>query len=104
MKRLALRGAAVALLMVLLIGPATVAHFADRPFVLDCGGLTPEACDQLWRGIARSMRFYGNGIGPATYARFVVGSDGTCVTEMTMERGTFTFGLLATFRAGGVCN
>ena len=87
-----------------MIAPATVAHVNDRPFVLDCGALTPEQCDGLWRSVARGMRWQGNGIGPATYASFVVDSDGTCVTEITMERGTFTFGLLATYRARGSCN
>lgn len=94
----------IVVVLALMIGPATMAHFADRPFMLDCGRLTPESCEQLWRGIARSMRWNGNGVGPATYARFVVSSDGTCVSEMTMERGTFTFGLLATYRGSGVCN
>jgi hypothetical protein len=101
---LAIRAAAIVLLLVIVFAPAVLAHYADRPFVLDCGGLSSERCEQLWRGVARSMRWYSNGIGPATYAKFIVSSDGTCVTELTMERGTFTFGLLATYHASGVCN
>ena len=99
-----MRVAVLVVVLGLLIAPATVAHFNDRPFVLDCGGLTAEQCDNLWRRVARGMRLQGNGIGPATYARFVVSSVGTCVTELTMERGTFTFGLLATYRASGSCD
>ena len=103
--RRARRGVVILVALVLLIGPATYAHFADRPFVLDCGGLAPVVCEQFWRGTARLMRQQRNGICPATYARFVVSSDGRCVTDIVMERGTFTFGVLATYRVeGGVCN
>ena len=87
--------------LLLIGGPATYAHVADRPFVLDCGGLTSDQCDHFWRSAARGMRAHGNGFGPATYARFVVSADGTCITATTMERGTFTFGLLATYRVSG---
>ena len=88
--------------LVLLVGPAIVAHFADHPFVLSCEGIEPERCEDAWREAARQMRAQDSGIGPVTYARFRVWNDG-CESESTVERGTFTFGVLATHRLYGIC-
>ena len=88
--------------MVLLVAPATVAHFADHPLILDCRGIAQQRCEQMWREAARWMRAEGNGFGPVTFAQFREWNDG-CESSRIVERGTFTFGVLATYRDYGIC-
>ena len=83
----------MAVTIVVLFGPMTVAWLTGRPLVLDCGDLAPAVCDQMWRDEAsRGLRMGGSG--PVTYVKVGKGEATTC-SAVTIERGSFTFGLFS---------
>ena len=94
--RAVLIGSTIAVILALLFGPMTVAHVTGRPLVLDCGGLEPALCEDKILEYANAYESHGYGLfgwGPVTYFRFesIVDECGA----VTIERGTFTFGILA---------
>lgn len=101
--------AARALLLITLVlaggGGGVIASAIDRPLVVDCGGLEPAVCDELWRAYWPSTGFAEAGPGvehflpgfvwsPVTYFRIEPHVPGSTCGRQTYERRTFTFGAM----------
>jgi hypothetical protein len=94
--RRVLIGTTIAVVLAVLFGPLTVAQVTGRPLVLDCGDLEPADCEVKMIEHAEIYESDGYGLfgwGPVTHFTFesIIGECGS----ITIERGTFTFGVLA---------
>ena len=52
-RRAAIAGTLVALVLVVLFGPAAYATVTGQPFYVDCGRLEATRCDETWRIMAQ---------------------------------------------------
>jgi hypothetical protein len=93
------------MLLILVLGGGVIASVIDRPLVVDCGGLETDVCEDLWRGYWPSTGFFEAQPGvehflpglvwsPVTYFRFEPHAPGSTCGRQTIERRTFSFGLL----------
>ena len=64
--KLAIAAVGLAALLLVSVGPMAIVTITGRPLLVECGGLEPEACDELWRSYASGMERTGHASGPVT--------------------------------------
>jgi len=66
LKRRVVGGAAAVLLAVIIFGPMAIVTIIGRPLAVECDGLEPDACEELWHSYASGMERTGFASGPVT--------------------------------------